>query len=132
MCHNCPKCAARATKACFVNALHKPAQGTFYCCEAGWLATFGDKFFHPSLKHPSSQKHSSLAFKAFKADVGAHPHYFPLVAAAGVRFAQPDYIAHPWSDYCPTLSRIVIQLLVGFLSNPWSDRYPTFNRFVAS
>jgi len=64
----------------------------FYCREVCWLVTFGDKFFHPSLQHPSLQKHPSLAFEAFKADVGAHPHHLPFVAAAGVRFAQPDYV----------------------------------------
>ena len=92
MCHNGPDCGARETITCFVNALHKPSRGAFYCCEAGWLVTSGDKFFHPSLKHPSLQKNPSLTFDAFEADVGAHPHYFPLVAAAGVRFAQPDYV----------------------------------------
>jgi hypothetical protein len=56
------------------------------------LVTFEDKLFHPSLKHPSLQKHPSLAFEAFEADVGAYPHHFPLIAAARVRFAQPDYV----------------------------------------
>jgi len=69
-------------------------QGALCCREAGWLVTFGDKFFYASIKHPSLQKDPSLAFKAFKADVGAHPHHFPFVAAAGVRFAQPDYITN--------------------------------------
>jgi len=58
------------------------------------LIALGNHIFHPSPKHPSRQKHSSLAFEAFKADVGAHLHHFPLIAAAGVRFAQPDYIAN--------------------------------------
>jgi hypothetical protein len=74
--------------------LTTPSQGAFYCREAGRLVTFGDKFFDPSLKHPSLQKYPSLAFEAFKADVGTHPHHFPFVAAAGVRFAQPDHIAN--------------------------------------
>jgi hypothetical protein len=56
----------------------------------------------------SCQKHSYLAFEAFKADVGAHPHHFPFIAAAGVRFVQPDYIANPWSDYYPTFISTVI------------------------
>jgi hypothetical protein len=43
----------------------------------------------PSSEHVSGQKHSSLAFEAFKANVGAHPHQLPLVAAAGVWVAQP-------------------------------------------
>jgi hypothetical protein len=55
---------------------------------------FGDKFFHPSPEHVSGQKYPSMAFEAFKADVGAHPHHFPLVAAAWMRFAQPDHIAN--------------------------------------
>jgi hypothetical protein len=66
--------------------------GGFYCRGAGYSVTFGEKFFHPSPKNVSGQKHPSLALEAFKADVGAHPHHFPLIAAAGVRFAQPDYI----------------------------------------
>jgi hypothetical protein len=70
----------------------KLLQGAFYWRGAGELVTFGDKFFHPSLKHPPLQKNPSLAFEAFKTNVGAHSHYFPLVAAAGVRFAQPDNI----------------------------------------
>ena len=56
------------------------------------LVTSGDKFFHPFLKHASPQKNPSLAFEALKADVGARPHYLPLVAAAGVHLAQPDYV----------------------------------------
>ena len=75
------KLAYRADKANFSSL------SAFYCCEAGLLVTSGDKFFHPSLKHPSLQKNPSLAFEAFKADVGAHPYYFPFIAAAGVRLA---------------------------------------------
>jgi len=34
-----------------------------------------------------------LAFEAFETDIGANSHYLPFIAAAGVWFAQPDYIA---------------------------------------
>jgi hypothetical protein len=66
--------------------------GRFYCREARSSVTSGDKFLHPSPKHVSCQKHPSLAFEAFEADVGAQPQHFSLVAAARVCFAQPDYI----------------------------------------
>jgi hypothetical protein len=35
-----------------------------------------------------------LAFEAFKADIGANSYYFPLIATARVRLAQPNYIAN--------------------------------------
>jgi hypothetical protein len=48
--------------------------------------------FQPSLEDPFLQKDLALAFEAFNADAGADSHHFPFVAAAGVRFAQPDYV----------------------------------------
>ena len=80
--------------------------GAFYCREAGYLVTSGDKFLRPSLKYPSLQKHSSLAFEAFKANVGAHAHHFPLIAAARMRFAQPDYVTD-LSLFCDSPNSIV-------------------------
>jgi hypothetical protein len=64
------------TEARFVNALHKPLQGAFHCREAGELVTFGDKFFHPSLQHPSLQKHPTLAFEVFALASGSESGYF--------------------------------------------------------
>ncbi len=57
-----------------------------------WLVTSGDKSLQPSLKHTSLQEDPSLAFEALEADIGAHPRHFPLVAAARMRFAHPDYV----------------------------------------
>jgi hypothetical protein len=46
-------------------------QGVSYCCEAGQLVTFRDKFLDPCPKRVSGQEHPSLAFRIFEADVGA-------------------------------------------------------------
>jgi hypothetical protein len=56
------------------------------------LIDLGDHILHLSLKNASRQKYLSLAFEAFQADVGARTDHLPFVAAAGVRFAQPDCV----------------------------------------
>jgi len=48
---------------------HKKTIAGCFLLSRGWLVTFGDELFHPSLKNTSLQKHPSLAFEAFKADV---------------------------------------------------------------
>jgi len=73
----------------FFDTLRRPSRRILLGREAGLLVTFGDRFSQSSPEHMAGQEAPSLAFEA---DVGAHPHHFPLVAAAGVRFAQPDYI----------------------------------------
>jgi len=52
----------------------------------------GDKFFNPALEGGALEQHPALALEAPDADVRPQPHHLPFVAAAGVRFAQPDYI----------------------------------------
>jgi len=54
----------------------------------------GNKFLEPSVESISLQKHPSLALEAPNANIGANPYYLPLMAAAGMCFAQPDYIAN--------------------------------------
>jgi hypothetical protein len=71
------------------------------------LIIFGDYFLQPSLKYASFQKDPSLAFEAFEANIGAHSYHLPLVAAAGMRLAQPNYIASLYiHDYL--LSKLMV------------------------
>jgi hypothetical protein len=53
----------------------------------------GNKSLEPSVEGVSLEKHPSLALEAPDADIGANSYYLPLMAAAGMCFAQPDHIA---------------------------------------
>jgi len=79
----------------FFGALPRPSRRVLLGREAGLLVAFGDRFSQSSPEHMAGQKDHSLAFEA---DVAAHRHYFPLVAAAGVHFAQPDYVTELYFD----------------------------------
>ena len=61
---------------CLGYRTQKLLRGASYCCGAGHLVTFGDKFFHSSLKHPSFQKNFSLAFEVFALASGSESGYF--------------------------------------------------------
>ena len=61
----------------------------------GWVLILspGNKFLHPALKDASCQQDAMLALAAFYAYIGTEPHHLPFIAAAGVRFLKPNYIA---------------------------------------
>ena len=52
-----------------------------------------DKVLNSTLKDTTCQKDTTLALKAFNADISPESDYLPLIAAAGVLLLEADYIA---------------------------------------
>ena len=48
------------------------------------------------LKDAPPEEDVVSALKALQANIGAGPHYPPLVAAAGVPFLETDHVARPY------------------------------------
>lgn len=53
----------------------------------------GDELPEALLKDASGQQHAVLAPETLDAYIGAEPYHLPIVAAAGVRLLEADYIA---------------------------------------
>ena len=86
------------------------------CCAAGGIPAAHERF-DAFLEFPARKKDSAGTGCALETDVGAQPYNVPLVAATGMRLAQPHYIAEAnldaHSGYSTTGARLWQQTILG-------------------
>jgi hypothetical protein len=54
----------------------------------------GGDGFNATCQFTAGNQHPAPTLEAFQANVCTQPHYFPLKAAAGVYFSQPQLVIH--------------------------------------